>query len=309
MVHSMRADSGSAIISVISWLAKNPGHSVVLTPSRHLANNFELFSLNDSHRPSAYLSIVICTYERPDSLGETLDSLSKQTFNNFEVILITEKGHLSSLRQKGLRIAKGTFVSFIDDDVYCPPTWAQSVIEGFRKKEVVGVTGPTTITEEYQRNRDTFRFKRVRKFQEWLFEVSSQPSALSKYGTPSMASNLIPCAYEGPAQYLECCNMSVRRKEALSVGGFDHHYTVTSEWCEVDLALKLGSIGTLWFSPHAKLFHRPSQAGVYRRRLSTRHRFDNFLYFQRRWIKPSFRQKLYWGWVWLYLILKQIGLI
>src|SRR3990167_8042148 len=49
------------------------------------------------------VSIVICTYGRPQSLNETLTSLTKQTFKDFEVILLTEKGDLSKLRDTGLR--------------------------------------------------------------------------------------------------------------------------------------------------------------------------------------------------------------
>ena len=208
-------------------------------------------------------------------------------------------------------MACGTFVSFIDDDVYCQTTWAQNVIENLKKKGIVGVTGPTTITEEYSKNRDIFRLSWARKIHDRLFldGYEAQPSYLSRCGTPSMASNDPACSYEGIASYLEACNMSVRRKEALSVGGYDLNYSKTSEWCELDLALKLRSTGTLWFSPQISLFHRPSKSGVYRARLSTRHRWLNFVKFQRRWIKPSRRRMFYWVWVWTYLTLKNTGWI
>src|SRR3990167_1511078 len=81
----------------------------------------------------AIVSIVICTYGRPESLNETIKSLCQQTYKNFEVILITAKGNLSELRQIGLKSATGSIVSFIDDDVYCPPTWLQGVVESFRE--------------------------------------------------------------------------------------------------------------------------------------------------------------------------------
>lgn len=311
MVHTGNPDRYTTSQFVYSWMVENPGRSMVLAPFGLSNDTWSLHSPGYSPRSTPYLSIVICTYGRPDSLNDTLTSLTKQTFTNFEVILITEKGSLANLRDKGLRVARGTFVSFIDDDVYCPPTWAQSVIEGFKKKGVVGVTGPTTITDEYRKNRDIFRLGWARRIHDRLFldGYQDQPSYLSQCGTPSMASNDSTCSYEGQASYLEACNMSVKRKEALSVGGYDHNYIKTSEWCELDLALKLRSTGTLWFSPQAGLFHRPSKSGVYRARLSTRHRWDNFVKFQRRWIKPSRKRMLYWGWVWLYLTLKQTGLI
>jgi glycosyltransferase involved in cell wall biosynthesis len=254
------------------------------------------------------VSIVICTYGRPESLNATLESLTHQTFTDFEVILVTEKGDLSALRDKGLRSAVGSIVSFIDDDVYCPPTWLQSVVKSFREG-VVGVTGPTTITAEYQKNRDCLKYKKLRQFQEWLFAVPTTPGKLSLCGAPSMVSNDEGCEYDGEVEYLECCNASVRKQGALDVGGFDHNYKHTSEWCEVDLALKLKEKGTLFFSKHAGLYHKPSKAGIYVNRLKTKHRWENFVYFQRRWIRPSFRRHLYWVFIWLYLKMKELRIV
>lgn len=258
------------------------------------------------------VSIVICTLDRWESLNETLTSLAKQTCKDFEVILITEKGDLSVMRDRGLKAAIGDIVTFIDDDVYCEPTWLQGIVENFKNKGVVGVTGPTIITREFFKNRDSIRFKKLYKLQEWIFGVPPHPGRLSNCGTPSMGSNFERPkgrVYEGPVDYLECCNMSVRKKEALDVGGFDHHYYRTSEWCEVDLSLSLKAKGVLWFSPQCKLYHRPSKQGVYAARLRTRHRWDNFMYFQRKWtgkhIKSGFRTELYRRFVWLYFALKQ----
>ena len=152
-----------------------------------------------------------------------LNSLRKQTTKNFELILITEKGSLSVLRQKGLLLTRGDTVSFIDDDIYCPSTWLESIFECFREG-VVGVTGPTTIKKEYQKNRDCLKWPILRKACERFFEVSGKPGHLSPCGAPSMESNFQECLYEGEVQYLECCNMSLLRNEDIYVGGFDNHY-------------------------------------------------------------------------------------
>ena len=122
-----------------------------------------------------------------------------------------------------------------------------------------------------------------------------------------MESNFEGCDYNGEVEYLECCNMSVWRTAALQVGGFDHGYIKTSEWCEVDLSKKLGNHGKLIFSPDVKLEHRPSKQGIYSARLSTAHRLYNFKRFQERWIKPSWKRTLYWIFVWTYFKVKQLG--
>ena len=256
-------------------------------------------------------SIVICTYGRPESLNDTLLSLSHQTFRNFEIILISEKGDLSRIRQRGLLLAKGDYVSFIDDDVYCPSTWLQSVIQAFQKEGVIGVTGPTTITGEFRNNRDLFKFKRIKHLYDlWFLDGQADiPGYISKCGAPSTYSNDEGCKYEGKVSYLECCNMSVKRKESINVGGFDPGYIKTSEWSEPDLSFRLGKLGDLNFVQSAGLCHRPSKEGIYKDRLSTLHRWRNFVRFQRQWIEPSLKRHLYWAFIWTYLKMKEFRMI
>ncbi|MDR0542918.1 MAG: glycosyltransferase, partial [Dysgonamonadaceae bacterium] len=37
-----------------------------------------------------YFSIIVPVYNRPDEAGELLESLSKQTSNNFEVVIVED---------------------------------------------------------------------------------------------------------------------------------------------------------------------------------------------------------------------------
>lgn len=308
MVYFRQLDSSRAFIPFDTGVLENQGHGLVSALADLSYDSFYIRRAGDTPLHTPIVSIVICTYGRAESLNETLTSLTAQTFKDFEVILLTEKGNLSELRDKGLRRARGGIVSFIDDDVYCPPTWLESVVGSFGKG-VVGVTGPTTITREYQSNRDCLKYRKLRAIQERFFKVSSKPGHLSPYGAPSMASNFENCAYQGEVDYLECCNMSVKKKEAVDVGGFDAIYTRTGEWAEPDLSLKLGKVGRLWFSPDARLYHRPSQQGIYKARLSIAHRWENFMAFQKRWIKPSLGTYFYRLFVWVYLNLKSFRLV
>ena len=253
--------------------------------------------------------MVICTSGRKESLNETINSLQAQTYNNFEVVLVTEKGHLSECRQKGLEMASGEIVSLIDDDVICSPRWLEHIVNTFNSdSEIVGVTGPTTIPENYRSHRDLFKYKFFTKLYELLFTNNTKPSHLAKSGSPSLLSNYEWCKYEGEVEYLEACNFSCRRSVAIGVGGFSKEYKRTAEWCEVDLALKLGKKGVLWFNKEAGLEHRPSQAGIYKERLDTSHRWENFMIFQKRWIKPCFSSWAYKKFMWLYFKLKGAGL-
>ncbi len=107
------------------------------------------------------VSILICTYNRADSLGITLQSLSGvivpkgvtletlivdnnskdgtreivERFNenykyNLKYILEAEQG-LSSARNAGLKEATGDIILFTDDDVLVDPAWLTEIVHAF----------------------------------------------------------------------------------------------------------------------------------------------------------------------------------
>ena len=102
------------------------------------------------------LSVVICSWGRPKSLRRVLESLKKQSFQSFEVIVVSEEG-LAEARDLGWRRAKGEITSFIDDDVILDIDWAKNLIEIFESDpKIGGVSGPTIVPEELLNNRLVF---------------------------------------------------------------------------------------------------------------------------------------------------------
>jgi glycosyltransferase involved in cell wall biosynthesis len=99
------------------------------------------------------ISIVIATYNRPLLLAELVESLSRQTFKNFEVIIVNDYGesvdrvkamyndldikiiemeknskHVLA-RNTGIQQAKGEWVMLIDDDDLLVPTHIETMVK------------------------------------------------------------------------------------------------------------------------------------------------------------------------------------
>lgn len=236
------------------------------------------------------ISVVVCSKGREQELNRLLTSLQRfQTYRNFETIVIDKDAPLSYCRDMGWRMASGKIVVFIDDDVDTPPNWLYNIIYAFKTiKDVAGVTGPTIVPETYLQNRDVFKYKSLYQ----LFNKSEKPGYISLWGAPSMFSNF--CRdYFGEVDYLECCNMALRRDVIEKAGGFDLGYEKTSEWCEVDLSMRCRQYGRLLFVPQCWLFHLPSQQGAYSDRLDTSHRYRNFVRFSDRHLPKTWQLKAY----------------
>lgn len=284
------------------------------------------------------LSVIICTYNRATSLIKALLSLTKQSHKEFEVIIIDggstddtkkvvdefknkllirfyvfDEKQLAIVRDLGWRKAGGELVSWIDDDVVVSPDWAKSIIEIFRDKQVGGVSGPTIIPSKTLKQRDIFFFYNKNGFNKWMGMIwdkvfleggKYQVGRVFRSGAWSPGSNFRSCLrYKNlvDVDYLEACNMTIRRELVKKVGGFDLNYRGVAEWCELDLAQRVGALDKrLVFSSKVRVDHYVSQGGVFTRRNEARERMKNFLRYYFRFVyQPK------WGHVWrftLYLL-------
>jgi len=127
------------------------------------------------------ISVLIPTKNRKDSLKKVLDSLQKQTFKNFEVVIadghstdgalemisqfskkmpirvVDGEGGLVVAMNNAWRKATGVIVIRTDDDIIATPDWLKSVWETFAHDKMIGgVTGPTIIPRENLKARDIF---------------------------------------------------------------------------------------------------------------------------------------------------------
>ena len=118
-----------------------------------------------------YLSIIIPTYKRPDSLARALASVEKEKVAglNTEIIIadndpkasaksfmeqkvkdssakiiyihVPEPG-VSNARNSALEIARGRYILFLDDDMEATPPLAQSMVNAAKKFDAALVFGP-----------------------------------------------------------------------------------------------------------------------------------------------------------------------
>jgi len=272
------------------------------------------------------LSIIICTFNRASSLKECLESLTQQSFSDFEIVIIdggsTDKSNkviaqfsdklrikkildptkeLARARDRGWQEAQGELVSWIDDDVAVSKDWVKSVVEIMNEnKDVAGVSGPTLIKKELLGKRDIFFFYKKKGVLGFLGEIWNrfflegrkyEVGRIFKSGAWSPGSNF-PASLEikglKEVDYLEACNMTLRRSLVVQVNGFDYGYTGVGEWSELDLAMRIKEIGhRLVFSSKVRVNHNISRGGVYQRRTRSKKRMENFFKFYFRHIfKP-----------------------
>lgn len=123
------------------------------------------------------VTIIIPTYKRGHLLKYTLEGLKKQTYKNFEVIIIlkpsgddTEEtskkysenfplllvkqksGYVTDAYNLGLRKANGQIIAFLDDDAIPSNNWLEEHIKIYKKDKHVGGISGTTKSAQILKN-------------------------------------------------------------------------------------------------------------------------------------------------------------
>jgi intein/homing endonuclease len=89
----------------------------------------------------AFFTVIIATLNRP-TLRDTLNSLRRQTFRDFEVITWTGGVNEYEARNLAAEKAKGEVLAFIDDDAYAHREWLKNAYRYLQNPEVYVLTGP-----------------------------------------------------------------------------------------------------------------------------------------------------------------------
>ncbi len=233
------------------------------------AASFELGPL----RRNPLISVIIPTRDRPGMLRDALASVMRQTYGNWEVILVNDGGQdvsavLASLpagaasriaslelrlpqgvaraRNSALPVARGEVIAFLDDDDLFLPEHLDALVEGMRGSGAAFAYTRSAGVEEQITNGARVEVRRGAPL-----EYRYSRSLL-------LVRNLIPTA-----------NWGVRRECLERCGGFDDTLACAEDW---DMLLRLSALVPFHLIPAvtAEIRARPGALDSVTRRVPLR---------------------------------------
>jgi GT2 family glycosyltransferase len=195
------------------------------------------------------VSVVVCTYNGAKRLPECLAALARQTYPDYEVIVVndgstdattetaarygvrlieTRNRGLSAARNTGMEAAEGTIVAYIDDDASPSPHWLAHLVHGFETTAYAALGGPNIVPP------------RAGAVEQCVANAPGGPTHVLVSDTE--------------AEHLPGCNLAVRKAALAEIGGFDTLFRVAGD--DVDACWRLREAGhKLGFVPGAVVWH------------------------------------------------------
>lgn len=202
-------------------------------------------------------SIIVPVYNRPEELGELLQSLAEQTLRNFEVIVVEDGSTLSSeevanefsdqltisyftkpntgpgpSRNFGFEKAKGDYFVIFDSDCILPTTYFESVDNFLKQQQVDAWGGPDQGHEKFTPLQ-----------QAMAYTMSSFFTTGGIRGSKKGIGNFQPRSY----------NMGFSRQAYEKTKGF--HFDRFAE--DIELSIRMKKLGLrVALIPQAFVFHK-----------------------------------------------------
>lgn len=192
--------------------------------------------------------MVVCTYNRRQSVERTLLALREQTYRPYEVIVVNgpstdgtgealkryeESARIfdcpvaasGQARNVGVSHAASEIIAFVDDDAIPRPDWLANMVRPFRDKRVSSVGGPT-----FDVPLNCFDWKICTSTRLGVVDVDS-PGPIGRY--QGIGVDRFP--------YLAGCNVAHRRSALQEVGGFNTSLPYVYD--DVDVSCHLNDAG------------------------------------------------------------------
>lgn len=194
------------------------------------------------------VSVVISTYNRASTLVDTLESLERQTFRDFEVVIVngpstdgtlnvvskfkgrltlreTKNRNLSESRNIGIAASRGEVVAFLDDDAVADPNWLRDLVEPYNDAEVGGVGG---LVYDHTGAKLQYKYSACYRRGTTTFDITPPFDALTTRGAD-------------PFLYIQGTNCSFRRSCLVLIGGFNEQIEYYHD--ETDVCMRVIDLG------------------------------------------------------------------
>ncbi len=200
-------------------------------------------------KPAPTVSVVILSYNRKDRIRETLSELQKQSYQDFEVIVVDNNSHDGSQqlieeeftevqllklphnigiagRNRGMEISRGEFIVIIDDDAVLEKDWIEKAVKYFDKEPSLGVLA-SKVLNYYSR-----------EIWGWVYGVDVNTFADQQFETFDFVA----------------CAAAIRKPALEKAGLFSEELFLY--WDEDDLSIRIIDAGyTIWYCPDLVAYH------------------------------------------------------
>jgi glycosyltransferase involved in cell wall biosynthesis len=206
-----------------------------------------------------FVSVVVPTYERPEQLSALIERIERQTFSDFEVIVVdqssmpwpdrykkrdcrlryfhTEVRGAVNARNKGAYYARGQVIAFVDDDCLPNADWLGASIRYFSRSEVVGIEGLIVSSE---RDNPKYRVVTNEDFRGFGFMTA---------------------------------NLFIRRETFYALNGFDLAFDRPHFREDTDLGWRALALGEIPFADDVIVYHPPHPVSLERESMEERVKF------------------------------------
>jgi len=200
------------------------------------------------------ISIIIPAYNSEKTIGKTIEALVKQSYSrrNYEIIVIDDGSidrtvgivgkfkNVRLIKQKhkgpatarnlGAKHAKGSIILFTDADCIPDKNWIKNMVEPFKNKKIVGVSG---TYRTFNKDRLIARFEG--------YEIAERHKSMKK---------------EKNIDFIGTFSAGYKKDIFLKFGGFDESFP-TASGEDPELSFKLSKAGlNMIFQPKAFVYHR-----------------------------------------------------
>jgi GT2 family glycosyltransferase len=233
-------------------------------------------------KDSPLVSVVVPTLNRPRSFQRCLDSLLRQSYGNFEVIVVNGKGNVSLnsprrcriivVRQNtpghvhaynlGVKHAKGKIVAFLDDDAVADENWIKELVKAYELSKNVGAVGGKVVDVGYKSETSVrhFHSRFMLSFLARVYETVVLENKSDAVGyvckSGAVTSNLDADGSVKEVDSVQGVNMSFRKDVLMDAGLFDEGYRFHGNLFETDACLRVKRQGfRILYTPRAVVYH------------------------------------------------------